>query len=380
MSDLGHLKGTVPLPDVLLELDQEYASVLALLDAPAATQRLIHHVPGLTGVETAFIGELDGGGQMVLHHPVNLSNMVEGLAAPMGASLGGRVFAARRPLWTSDYRSASGITPRFRTQADEEGLVSIIAVPIIHDDRVLGVVYGGNRFETEFSDRTAGALEAVAARMATAQVVAERARHAAEVAVHEERRRLAVELHDNVGALLFTLRAGIQRLRDEPQFDPAVQYRLSAIEQQAQEASAALRSSMRVLHAPPEQVALGVALREHCRAFSERTGVAARIITLTELPRLSGAQVRALADAAREALLNVEKHARAKSVVISVFTVRSGLAVSVSDNGVGLKDDYTRHDGLGLASMAERLARVGGAVSVGSNEDGGVAVQAWIPT
>jgi signal transduction histidine kinase len=253
-------------------------------------------------------------------------------------------------------------------------------VPIIHDDRVLGVVYGGNRFETEFSDRTVGALEAVAARMATAQVVAERARHAAEVAVHEERRRLAVELHDNVGAVLFTLRAGIQRLRDEPQLDAAVQYRLGAIEQQAQEASAALRGSMRVLHAPPEQVALGVALREHCHAFSERTGVAARIITLTELPRLSGSRVRALTDAAREALLNVEKHARAQSVVVSVFTVRSGLAVSVSDNGVGLKDDYTRHDGLGLASMAERLARVGGAVSVGSNEDGGVTVQAWIPT
>lgn len=380
MSDLGHLKRTASLPDVLLELDEEYARVLLLLDAPAAIQRLVLHVPELTGVETAFIGELDGGDQMVLHHPVNLSNMVEGLNAPIGASLGGRVFAARRPLWTSDYRSASGITPRFKTQADAEGLVAIIAVPIIHQDRVLGVVYGGNRSETDFGDRTAGALEAVAARMATAQVVAERARHAAEIAVHEERRRLALELHDNVGAVLFTLRAGIQRLRDEPQLDTEVQRRLGAIEQQAVEASAALRGSMRVLHAPPEHAVLGVALREHCRAFSERTGVAARIITVTELPPLSRARVGVLADAAREALLNVEKHAQAQSVVVSVFTVRSGLAVSVSDNGVGLKDDYTHRDGLGLASMAERLARVGGAVRIGSNEDGGVTVQAWIPT
>jgi signal transduction histidine kinase len=380
MSDLGHLKRAASLPDVLLELDEEFARVLLLLDAPAAIQRLVLHVPELTGVETAFIGELDGGDQMVLHHPVNLSNMVEGLNAPIGASLGGRVFAARRPLWTSDYRSASGITPRFKTQADAEGLVAIIAVPIIHQDRVLGVVYGGNRSETDFGDRTAGALEAVAARMATAQVVAERARHAAEVAVHEERRRLALELHDNVGAVLFTLRAGIQRLRDEPQLDTEVQRRLGAIEQHAVEASAALRGSMRVLHAPPEQAVLGVALREHCRAFSERTGVAARIITVTELPPLSRARVGVLADAAREALLNVEKHAQAQSVVVSVFTVRSGLAVSVSDNGVGLKDDYTHRDGLGLASMAERLARVGGAVTIGSNEDGGATVQAWIPT
>jgi len=380
MSDLGYLKRTAPLPDVLLGLDEEYARVLALLDAPAAIQRLVIHVPELTGVDTAFIGDLDGEDQMVLHHPVNLSGMVEGLTAPIGASLGGRVFAARRPLWTSDYRSASGITPRFKSQAEAEGLVAIIAVPIIHHDRVLGVVYGGNRGETDFGDRTAGALEGVAARMATAQVVAERARHAAEVAVHEERRRLAVELHDTVGAVLFTLRAGIQRLRDEPLLDTEVQYRLGAIEQQAAEASAALRGSMRVLHAPPEQVALGVALREHCRAFAERTGVAARIITLTELPSLPRARMGALADAAREALLNVEKHARARSVVVSVFSLRGGVAVSVSDDGVGLNDDYTRRDGLGLASMVERLARVGGTASIGPNEDGGVTVQAWIPT
>ena len=136
-----------------------------------------------------------------------------------------------------------------------------------------------------------------------------------------------------------------------------------------------------MLSAPPEQVALGVALREHCRAFAERTGVTARLITLTELPALPCSRIQVLADAAREALLNVEKHAGAQSVVVTVFAARDGIAVAVSDDGGGLAADHTRNDGLGLAAMAERLARVGGSATIGPNDDGdGVTVQAWIQT
>jgi signal transduction histidine kinase len=371
----------LPQPDTLLELDQEYTSILALLDAPAAIGRLAIQVPQLAGVETAFTGEVDGQGQMILHQPVNLSDGVEGLTAPMGASIGGKAFVARRALWTSDYRSAPGISPHFKSQAQAEGLVAVIAVPMIYDGKVLGVLYAGNREKTDFADRTIQALENVAARMMTAQIVAERARHAAEVAVHEERRRLALDLHDNVGAMLFTLRAGIQRLSDEPQLDGEVRSRLTAIEEQAAQASAALRGSLRVLHAPPEQVALGVALRGHCRAFSERTGTPAQLITLSDLPTLPRAAIVALADVAREALLNVEKHAHAHHVVVSVFALRDGVSVTICDDGTGLEAGHTRSDGLGLTSMAERIGRVGGRFDIRPNGDSGsgVMVQAWVP-
>ncbi|WP_239313668.1 histidine kinase, partial [Frankia sp. Cj3] len=89
------------------------------------------------------------------------------------------------------------------------------------------------------------ALERMAARMATAQIVAERTQHAADVAAHEERRRLALELHDSVGAMLFTLGAGIRSLSTIPGLDQDVRTRLSTIEQQAAETTAALRDSLR---------------------------------------------------------------------------------------------------------------------------------------
>ena len=341
---------------------------------------MVANVPELTGVDIAWAGEPDGEDKIVLGYSARAAtDVLDGLVVPAGMGLGGKVLLARRPLWVSDYCTEPEITHQFATQAEAEGVKAMIAVPIMHDDRLLGVLYGANRYEREFGDRTAQALEQVAYRTAAAQVVAERARHAAEVAVHEERRRLALELHDSVGAMLFTLHAGLQRLGDEQHLDEHVRARLSAIEQQAVEASAALRGSLRVLSAPPEQVALCVALREHCHAFADRTGVTARLITLTELPTMPAARAAALADAAREALLNVEKHAKAQSVVVSVFGHRNGAAVTVSDDGVGLDEHFDRGDGLGLAVMSERVARVGGTVTLGGNDDNGVTVQVWVP-
>jgi signal transduction histidine kinase len=208
---------------------------------------------------------------------------------------------------------------------------------------------------------------------------AERARHAAEVAIHDERRRLALALHDSFGATLFRLGAGIRQLGAEPGLDHEMRSRLSCLEQQALEAAADLRRSLRSLNTAPAQVALGVAVREHCRAFEERTGVSTRMIALSELPAMSASRAAALADAARESLLNAEKHAHAKSVVVAIFATHDRVALTISDDGVGLPDRAAFEGGIGLAAVSERLARVGGAVTMSINDDGGVSVHAWIP-
>ena len=380
MGEVQHHRPAGRALDVLAELDGEYAEILALLDRQAAARRMVANVPRLAGLDLAWVGEPEGADRIVLQYPVQAeTDLIDGLVVPAGVGLGGKVLLTRRPLWVSDYCTSPDITHQFATQAATEGIKAMIAVPIAHDGRLLGVLYGANRYQRDFGDRTTRALEQIADRTAAAQVVAERARHAAEVAVHEERRRVALELHDSVGAMLFTLHAGLQRLGDEPRLDRGLRARLSAIEQQAVEAAAALRGSLRVLTAPPEQLALCVALREHCSAFADRTGVTARFITLTELPTLPPSRGAALADAVREALLNVEKHARAQSVVVSVYAHRDGVAMTVSDDGVGLDEGYARGAGLGLAAMSERLARVGGTVVIGPNDDGGVTVQAWVP-
>lgn len=357
-----------------------YKEILALLEGPAAMRRILATVPAVCGADTAWVGEPEGPDGIVLRHPLNVrTDMVDGLVVPVGCGLGGQVLIERRPKWVRDYQHAQSITHHFKSVVEAEGMTSMIAVPMVYEDRLLGVLYGSNRFAASYDDRATQHFEQAATRAAAAVVVADRARHAAEIAVHEERRRVALDLHDTVGAMLFTIGAGIRRMAEELPPGDALHGRLSDLEQQTAEAAAALRTSLHALNVPPDQVAGCVALRGDCRAFQERTGVVARFITVTEVPPLPSAHVRALVGTAREALLNVEKHARARSVVVSVFASAGGVTVRIADDGVGLPAAGHASEGLGMQAMTERLARVGGQLSVGRNEDGGVTVQAWVP-
>ncbi len=366
---------------MLLELDDDYAQVLSLLDRRTAFRSILDRLPDEIGIDVAWIGELDPTGNIVLGHAVRArTDAVDGLVVPPGIGLAARVLQTGRPQWVANYSVGEGLTRPFSAHADREGVKGMVGVPLVHAGRRLGVLYAADRAEGSYSDLAVAALEAAASRAANAAIVAERARHSAEVAVHEERRRVALQLHDTVGAMLFTIGAGVRKLGDEFADHPDLQAQLETIERQAAEAAAVFRESLQALHAPPDSVALAVALRADCRSFEERTGIATRLLVLDDLPPLHASRTGALAAAVREALLNVEKHAGASSVLVSVFRTREGATVAVYDDGVGPPADWHDRPGLGLAAATDRLGRVGGYLTVGRNDDGGVTVRAWVPT
>ena len=363
-----------------MELDEDYAKVLSLLDRRTAYRSILAGLPDAIGIDVAFIGELDDG-NIVLGHAVRTqTDAVDGLVVPPGIGLGGLVRESGRPAWVRNYPSSEDLSRPFSAHADREGLKGMVAVPIVHAGRMIGVLYGANRAETTYGDLVVTALAAAAKRAASAAAVEEQARHTAEVAVHEERRRLALQLHDSVGAMLFTIGAGVRKLTDGAEHDPALLAQLQAIERQASEAAAVFRESLQALHSSPDVVALAVALRADCRSFEERTGNPTRLLVLDDIPPLHTSRANALAGAAREALLNVEKHARAESVLVSVFSAHDGVTVVVADDGAGLPPALAERPGLGLGAIADALGRVGGYLTVGGNDDGGVTVRAWAPT
>jgi signal transduction histidine kinase len=200
-----------------------------------------------------------------------------------------------------------------------------------------------------------------------------------EVAVHEERQRLAEQLHDTVGAMLFTIGAGVRRLGVDLSDDPDLLARLKVIERQTVEATAMFRESLQALHAPPDSLALAVSVRADARCFEERTGVPTRLVVADDLPALPASRASVLVAVVREALLNVEKHARAGAVLVNVFRTHGGVSVAVQDDGVGLPADWEARAGLGFAAATGRLGRVGGRIRIDGNGDGGVTVRAWIP-
>ena len=189
---------------------------------------------------------------------------------------------------------------------------------------------------------------------------------------------MAADLHDSVGALLFAIGSGMADLAEATQADPELRARLDRLQRQAAEATTALRDSLRTLRSSPAALALGVALRADCEAFADRTGLPAELVILDEdPPELAPSRSDVLLTAVREALLNVEKHAHASAVTVSVRRGDPWLTIAVHDDGVGLRPDHT--PGLGLTSSAEALGRLGGSVRVVSDPDGGTIWRARLP-
>ncbi|MGR6921799.1 sensor histidine kinase [[Actinomadura] parvosata] len=120
---------------------------------------------------------------------------------------------------------------------------------------------------------------------------------------------------------------------------------------------------------------LAEALESYLGEWSERTGIRVETWALpaTDVPsRVSNGVMTTM----REALSNVELHSRARTVSIAVTVGRSGLRMTVSDNGQGFP---TARAGRGIARMRAAFAEMGGTLSVNSVHGEGTTVTGVIP-
>lgn len=361
----------------LLDLGEQYADLLATLDRGEALRRALALLA--EGSEVAWTARPDADGVLTLDQVTgDRTGVLRALRVPPDTGLTGKVFRAGSAEWVDDYFGSQEITHDFDRHMAGEKVRRVLAVPLLRDGESLGVLAIGPREDGTFGDRDIERVSAIAAQAALAVSVAERARLSREIAVHEERRRMAADLHDSVGALLFAIGSGMADLAEATKADPELRARLDRLQTQAAEATTALRDSLRTLRSSPAALALGVALRADCAAFADRTGLPAELVILDEdPPELAPSRSDVLLTAVREALLNVEKHAQAGAVTVSVQRRDPWLTVAVHDDGVGLRPDHT--PGLGLTSTGEALARLGGSVRVVSDPDGGTIWRARLP-
>ena len=371
--------------DGLDGLDPRAALVLALLDGNAAIRWAVTAVREALGADVGYacivIDDLDT--QQVI--ATSGAHGLDDVVVPAGRGLGGLVATLRHPIAVPDYLAAGQITHDFDDHITAAGLHGVAAAPISYGHQFKGVLFAGFRTPHEFGADELRALTDLARRAGLAVGIAERARDMADVAVHEERRRVAQALHDSLGATLFTIGATIRTLRAETLGAetgsggaPDLAERLAYLEEQTAVASATVRRTLLALNDSPRDVALGVAMQADCRAFAERTGIDARALVLGELPTLAPTRTRELLAAVRESLLNVEKHAAARSVVVSACAEDGGVLVVVTDDGVGPRTTAGA-GGLGLVAARERIERLGGRLRIADGDDGGCTVRAWIP-
>jgi signal transduction histidine kinase len=190
----------------------------------------------------------------------------------------------------------------------------------------------------------------------------------------EERRRISLELHDETAQAFAAvkLQLGVLRESVEPELVP----RMDRVLELVDTGMASIRSVTRDLRPPLlDELGLLPALHALVEGFGERTGIAMSFAAPTSLPRLSKDAELALFRALQEALSNVARHARARSVTIVLTQRASALDLDVRDDGRGLTGD----PGLGLTGMGERLGALGGTMRMTNLAEGGARLAVRLP-
>jgi signal transduction histidine kinase len=194
--------------------------------------------------------------------------------------------------------------------------------------------------------------------------------------IEEERRRLRRDLHDGLGPALAaqTLKAGSARalFTRDPERAQAL---LEEMEVDAQTAMADVRRLVYNLRPPAlDELGLAGAIRQTAATHS---GAMRMTVDLPdELPPLPAAVELAAYRIAQEALTNVTRHARAGHCRLRL-TVNEDLQLEVIDNGIGL--GKAGQPGVGMISIRERAAELGGTSSIGPGRSGGTRVFVQLP-
>lgn len=192
-------------------------------------------------------------------------------------------------------------------------------------------------------------------------------------ALRRQREDFLMELHDGVSASLSRAAVLLASRRDGDARGDA----LAAVREGMDEA----RTIMSLLDAAPEAWDAVVAdVRRELAEACELAGLAFSFETESDgtCPCPSPVQKHTVRRLAREALTNAIKHARARTIHVTLAVAGGVIRLRAQDDGVGLPDDHARGRGLGI--MARRAARLGGRLEVGSGPDGGALVEAWLPT
>ena len=197
------------------------------------------------------------------------------------------------------------------------------------------------------------------------------------LATLEERNRLARDLHDSVKQRIFVaiLQVGAAKIQ-LGQRETGTQERLTEAEgvlQQVQQELAALIHELRPVAL--EEKGLHSALQTLVTQWSRQTGIAASLqITGESLQTLPPAAEEALFRVTQEALSNVIRHSQASSVQVQLVYAPDTVTLSIADNGQGFDTIREPGQGVGLASMRERVAAAGGKIHVESASGTGTSV------
>ncbi len=260
-----------------------------------------------------------------------------------------------------------------------------VALPLVSHGRHEGYLLVGRRAGGRAFDASEMQLLGDLARQVAVEKrmrrLADDLQESRESIVHgreEERLRVRRDLHDGIGPTLAAASLQCDALRDRwPIADPAAAMLLGQIKAEISHCVLDVRRVVDGLR-PPALDDLGLAgvVREHAASLSA-AGLVVDVDCPSSLEVASAAVEVAAYRIVTEAMTNVVRHAHASRCVVSLGCTDGWLSVQVTDDGVGLRDSHT--DGIGLESMRERAAELGGSLTVSTTDGHGATVVAALP-
>lgn len=351
--------------DLSTLLDKLVVHAVELLDADGGTVSLVNPQTGLARLKSVH----------------GLSTDLVDLELPPGTGLVGPVLERRQPLVIERYDDL----PRPFPHPSLHGLKAGLAMPIWRQDALIGVF----SIFTRDTKRRFGAadLDTLGTFAKHAAIAIENARlyeQSQQLAVTEERNRLAREIHDTLAqgltAIILQLDLADMTIEDTEEARRRI---AKAIELARENLHEARRSVLDLRAEALEGRSLPQALDALASDFGRETGLEVELVLPPTTDRYPARVESGLYRIAQEALTNVRKHADARRVRVELTGHEDHLHLVIADDGRGFdpNDDAETSDadGFGLRGMSERAALLGGTIEVDSQPGRGARIEVQVP-
>lgn len=199
----------------------------------------------------------------------------------------------------------------------------------------------------------------------------------------DERKRIAQDIHDDLGQNLLALKMDVDMLyartaNAHPRLHKQVGFALQNIVATIQ----SVKSIINYLRPAALELGLYPAVMWQLKRFERRNGIACSLVTVVPEPEfgLDDGQTLAIFRIFQESLANIVRHAQATEVEITLSRNESGFTMQVKDNGKGLQpEDRRKANSFGLMGIKERIDLLGGEFVIASSPGNGTVLSISIP-
>ena len=295
-----------------------------------------------------------------------------------GEGIVGQVFATGKPVVVTDF-VPEDFRPAVRAALRAEGIKSFVHLPIVVDHKVVAVFNIAFTRPDFIPEDTVRVFSALVNRAAISIANMELFEQTKDLAVMEERNRLARDLHDSAKQKAFAALAQLATARGILNgHGNGVTLHLNEAENLVTDVIQELTFLVQEIYPfALQEKGLVTTLREHIFQWENRNDTVVQLMTRNER-RLPLEVEQALYRVTQEALANVARHSHARRVDLALVYNGDSVQLSVSDDGCGF--DTSMKHGMGLRSIRERVGSIRGTVQIQSAPGHGTRLLVQVPT